>query len=49
MFVVLICLALTTVLLMKLGAWNAQHRAELGTMSQQWMTAYQASRHASSI
>jgi hypothetical protein len=49
MLIVLIGLVLTAVLLVKLGSWNANHAAELGTMSDSWMAAYQASRHASSI
>ena len=49
MLIVSLGLVLTTVLLVKLGAWNARHAAELGWMSDQWVAAYQASRHASSI
>jgi hypothetical protein len=40
---------LTAILLARVGYWGKQHAADLGSMSHQWVAAYQASQHASSI
>jgi hypothetical protein len=49
MLVFALGLGLTVVLLAKVSQWQRSHAAELGSMSHQWVAAFHASAHASSI
>jgi hypothetical protein len=49
MLILTLGLVLTAILLAKVGYWGKRHAADLGSMSHQWVAAYQSSRHASSI
>jgi len=49
MFIVTLGLVLTTILVAKVGHWTRLNAADLGSMSDQWVAAHQASQHASSM
>jgi hypothetical protein len=49
MLILTLGLILTAILLANVGYWGKRHAADLGWMSHQWVAAYHASRHASSI
>ena len=49
MLFVTLGLALTTILLAKVGLWGRGHAAGFGYMSQQWVAAHNASQPSSSM
>lgn len=49
MLLVTLGLVLTTILLAKVGLWSREQAAGFGSMSQQWVAAYNASQPASSM
>ena len=49
MLVITVGLMFTVVLLAKVGYWSMPRAADLGSMSHQWVAAYNASRPSSSV
>jgi hypothetical protein len=48
MLILALSLGLTAVLVAKVAQWHGTHAADLGSMSHQWVRAFQATQPASS-
>jgi hypothetical protein len=48
MLIFTLSLGLTAILLAQMGSWSRMRAADFGSMSHQWMAAYNASRPSSS-